>query len=419
LVFSVHLFSQKVTKINHTDAVYLDKTEIILSRKLSSGKKIQITGNIAELPVKLENAEKLLPKNWKASVISEGDWIKIIYPDNFKVKEEVNSKRNTITLRAIDPVRLKDIINQEIEKKKYNSAIEKVRTGIKVLPEDGEFWYLGGIIRQKLKQPQKAQINFAKARKFGFKPGEKKAEKIKKKVIPVENTENTASGNGEENVDREESGGINPWPFILIFIGLALLLLLLYGQRKHVKIDEDDLEEIIGEKERKRKDEEEIVVPEIKKTEKPVIKKPEKPDFSVLDKKNDVDPDATVYYSGDVEKLTPEELMPEIDFDKDYPVLKNRDKDNFESDEEIAIDSVVRDISHHPEHLRAEEVDTDATSEEVALNIARRRLMELGNEKCRSVLNMLKSGITHQEIAIRENISVGDVDLVERYLKIK
>ena len=287
-------------------------------------------------------------------------------------------------------------------------------------PENGEFWYIGGMIRKGMKEPNKAQINFAKAKKIGYSPDMKSTPKAKdetKTEKPTgidENAENQFTENKSED-------SINIIPFAVIVVALIILLYFLYGQKKIVEINDDDLDEIevnktsgsdftfAGAFKGIEEDESEKKAP-------PVF---EKPDFSILDKHEDQDPDETVYYDGDPSTLSPDELLPEIDFATDYPVFKEKEKERFHSEEEDAIDSVVRDISSGEKKNSTTKIEANPDADKIALEVARKRLMEIGNVRCRKILNMLESGLSQHEIANQEGVSVGDVELVNRYLKIK
>lgn len=413
---TINLSGQNILKIAGSGDKSIDQIVITLDKTFTGQKRVKISSNIIELPI--SSGEKKFPGEvGNARLFFEGNWLKIMYPGSYLVGFLPKAKQ--ITVRSIDGGKTKEDIRKLIEAKKYKESISLVRKIIEVNDSDGETWYLGGVIREKMGEKYKAKINYNKAKKYGYDPNQKKAPAVQ----PVEEVkkELSAEENKEAVIPPDQKGetGFNIfiWPLIIIGIAILVLLYFLFGQNKKIKVEDEDYPENFNAAMKKaadiepRKKEEPLI-----KDVPPAEKKSEAIDFSMIDRmqQND-DPDATIVFDGDLANLDPDALSPEVDFDKDYPVFKSQREETFGIEEEEILDSVVNDIQRKAEPRKR---PTPEDTRKLALQIARQRLMEMGSEKCRIILFLIGKGNSFAEIANQNDVSISDVELVNKYLKI-
>ena len=436
IMFSQQIVNaQKLTSIRSDKSGEVEQVIISLDKQFTGKSKVKISANIIELPVSINQPDELPGELGNASIFYEGNWIKIVFPATFGVGFEIRKNPAGIIIKAMDVAGLKQDARNLLQQKKFDGTINIIRKILKVAEQDGEAYYIGGLARKAMADRDSARgnkrgakdntyyatINFGKAKKFGYKPGQKPVVKKVVKVKDEPKPEKEKVVPAKPKVDEiETESDFSPWPFVIIIIGILVLLFFLYGQKRTIKIEDDDLPSdtafIKGLKKTKTPDNKKMF-PDVDKKQKD--KQPF--DFGIIDELQEgQDPDETVVYDEDVSEIGPHDLIPEIDFDIDYPVIKSKKAEAFAEEEADAINSVVKDIQKEPtQSSKKIKITASPEADNAALQVARKRLMELGSDKCRMILGMIGGGISMEEIANRQNVSVGDVELVKQYLKIR
>jgi hypothetical protein len=175
--------------------------------------------NILIVNVETPNAELFPGELGNAALLYEGDRLKILYPEDYRVYGSYEAQSRVIHIRAYRLRRHLTDIRQLLTLAQYDSALMLIRSMLAFAGEEGELWYLAGMARRGLGEEDKAQINFRKAGQFGF-------------TAPVSSDGSEANTQAESESLPDDSTA----EILLIFVVLAIVsgvaLLFLFWRRK-------------------------------------------------------------------------------------------------------------------------------------------------------------------------------------------